>query len=434
MLIDQICARICTDAAATPADRAVSLRAFQDTIAVAFAGWREPVARAAQKYATGTQVPLIDGSRAASAEHAAFVHAVAGHALDYDDVHLVSITHPSVVIVPALMALAPRQARDRSILDAYGVGVSVNIALGRLLGFAHYERGWHATSTIGPLAAAAAGCYLLKLDEATTRSALSLAAAQAAGLQRNFGAMAKPMQAGNGASAAMRAVSLAADGVTGDADVFGPKGFADLYGEGVRDIGTLRADDVHSVSVKLYPCCYAAHRMIAAVQDARATFGTGSIDRIEVEAPFETMNPLRVVDPKSGNEGKFCAAYIIAVALAQGHVGLTDFTDAAVHRPDIRALMARIHISDDAHSGRAAVGLEHGRIVIRLTQGDRRAEGICAAFPGSPEAPPSPQAFDAKIADCAQVYASATGRALTAAEIRRKVAALTSNELLEITA
>jgi 2-methylcitrate dehydratase PrpD len=176
--------------------------------------------------------------------------------------------------------------------------------------------------------------------------------------------------------------------------------------------------------------------MIGAVQDARAALAADplSIGRVEIEAPMETMHPLRVLDPKSGNEGKFCAAYIVAVALAQGHVGLADFTNDAVHRPDMRALMARIRITDDARSGRAAVGLEHGRIVVRLTQGDRRAEGTCAAFPGSPDSPPSPQALDAKIADCARLYAAATGRALTAAEIRRKVAALTSHELLEITA
>ena len=56
---------------------------------------------------------LLDGSTAPTAEHAALVTATAGHALDYDDVHLDSTTHPSVVIVPALLAMQAEQGLDR---------------------------------------------------------------------------------------------------------------------------------------------------------------------------------------------------------------------------------------------------------------------------------------------------------------------------------
>jgi 2-methylcitrate dehydratase PrpD len=431
MLIERICARICGDVEATKENRAAALRAFEDTIAVALAGWREPVSRAARRYGAGAEFPLIDGNGgAASAEHAAFVHAVAGHALDYDDVHIVSVTHPSVVIIPALMALVSKRAAARSILDAYGVGVSVNIAIGRMLGFEHYARGWHATSTIGPLAAAAAGCHLLKLDEGATRSALALAAAQSAGLQRNFGSMAKAVQAGNAAAAGVRAVLLAADDVSADSNVFGQKGFADLYGSDGMDPASLKADDVHSVSLKLYPCCYASHRLIGAAHEARSALGAEeempAIERIEVWAPFETMRPLRVVDPKSGNEAKFCAAYVLAVALLQGRVGLADFTDEAVNRPEVRALMQRVRIEDDAASGRAAIGLANGRVDVRLYRSGLRAEGSCSKFPGSPDSPPLPAELEAKIEECAAVYSTTDVRTLTRGGIRQRVLDLTA--------
>jgi 2-methylcitrate dehydratase PrpD len=431
MLIEKICAYICRKAEATREDHAAALRAFEDTMAVALAGWCAPVSRAAQRYGAGAEFPLLDcKGGAASAEHAAFIHAVAGHALDYDDVHMVSVTHPSVIIVPALMALASKGAAARSMLDAYGVGVSVNIAIGRMLGFEHYARGWHATSTIGPLAAAAAGCHLLRLDENATRSALALAAAQSAGLQRNFGSMAKPVQAGNAAAAGVRAVLLAADNVSGDSNVFGQKGFADLYGSDGTDAGPLRADDVHSVSLKLYPCCYASHRLIGAAHEARCALGSDeemlAIERIEVRAPFETMRPLRVVDPRSGNEAKFCAAYVLAVALIQGHVGLADFTDEAVQRVEVRALMERVRIEDDGASGRAAIGLANGRVDVRLYRSGLRAEAACSKFPGSPESPPLPAEFETKIAECAEVYSNADGRPLTRGELRRRVLDLTA--------
>src|SRR5690606_10713371 len=107
-----------------------------------------------------------------------------GHALDYDDVHLVSVTHPSVVIVPALLAVAARSPDlAERVLPAFAVGVAVNVTLGRALGFSHYDKGWHATSTIGPIAGAAALAHLLGLDDTRTRHAVALAAAQCGGLQ-----------------------------------------------------------------------------------------------------------------------------------------------------------------------------------------------------------------------------------------------------------
>lgn len=426
-MIELLTERVLGEPGAAPRDRAAALRAFEDTIAVMLAGWSTPAAAAARRYAAGSATRLVTGEGASSAEHAAFAHAVAGHALDYDDVHLVSVTHPSVVIVPALMALTPSRAQNRSLLDAYGVGVSVNIALGRRLGFRHYELGWHATSTIGPLAAAAGGAHLLGLDERATRSALALAAAQAAGLQRNFGALAKPVQAGNAAAAGVRAVLLAAGGVTGDPDVFGPGGFTDLYGAAGPEPGPLQAADVHSVSVKLYPCCYATHRLIGAAFDARdlveeACFG--AIDRIELSAPHETLRPLRITDPRTGDEGKFCAAYVLAVALLQGRVGLDDFTDEAVRRPQVRALMEWIRIIGDAGGGRPARGLDYGAVGLRIRYGNRRIEASCARYPGSPDAPASPAELEAKIRDCAALFGGSDG-AFGAADVRRIVLDIT---------
>jgi 2-methylcitrate dehydratase PrpD len=303
--------------------------------------------------------------------------------------------------------------------------VSVNVALGRLLGFEHYERGWHATSTIGPLAAAAAGCHLLALDERSSRSALALAAGQAGGLQRNFGSMAKPVQAGNAAAAAVRAVLLAADGVTGDSDIFGEKGVGSLYGADRKDIGTLCPSDVRSLSLKLYPCCFAAHRLIGAALDARAQLGPhadlGSIARIRLSVPFETMRPLRVTDPRTGDEARFCAAYVLATALLQGQVRFADFANEAIHRAQVRALMARITIVDDSDSGRRPAGLDSGEVHLVLEGPGMRAEAYCAVFPGSPQAPPSVEQFDAKIADCAAVYAASARVMFGLSDVRRKV-------------
>lgn len=436
--IERICDAVAGAGVLSEADAREALLAFEDTMAVAHAGWFEPVTAALLPLYRGqARIPggaLLDGTRAQGAEQAAFLHATAGHALDYDDVHLVSVTHPSVVIVPALLALLDRQPdlAPRA-LGAFAIGVGVNIALGRALGFSHYDQGWHATSTIGGIAGAAAVAHLLGLDARATRHALALAAAQAGGLQRNFGTMAKPAQAGFAASAAVRAGLMAQAGVTGADDAFGPRGFFDLYrgpipGDDPRTIPI--TPDTRSLSRKLFPCCYLTHRIIEAGIRAHTLLGEAppADAVVEIAVPFGNMRPLHVTDPRTGLEAKFCAAYTAAAALAQGRVGLTDFEDAAVRRPAIRDLMARIAVAEDPLEGAMPVGVDHGSVRLILRQGNRRlAEAEVRAYPGAPDAPATEAQMAAKIADCLDLHARQGGAAVSAGDfragLRRRLAA-----------
>lgn len=435
--IQRICDLVTGPVALSATDEREALLAFEDTIAVTYAGWHEPVTQALlaiyRSSETGSGPALLDGTATVSAEHSALIHATAGHALDYDDVHLVSVTHPSVVIVPALLALigddpslAPRA------LPAFAVGVGVNIALGRVLGFSHYDKGWHATSTIGSIAGAAAAAHLLGFGESDTRRALALAAAQAAGLQLNFGTMAKPVHAGLAASAAVRSALMAKAGVTGAEDVFGARGFFDLYAGPIASedpASVVISPDTRSLSRKLFPCCYQTHRIIEAGLQAHAKLGPPPDDVvIELHVPFGNMRPLHVTDPRTGLEAKFCATYALAAALLQGRVDLTDFEDDAVHRSDIRALMGRITISEDPLDGDMPVGIEHGSVRLMLRQGNFcLAEIEVRHFPGAPDAPATEAQIASKVTDCLDLYTRQGGAALSAdvfrANLRRLIVA-----------
>ncbi|MCQ0003473.1 MmgE/PrpD family protein [Actinomadura madurae] len=123
-----------------PDDLGVARRALADTLAVTVAAFGEPVA-----------------ARTAGLSEAARWAAV-GHALDFDDVHLPSTSHVSVVCVCATLA-AGGDARD------YLGGAGVMARLGTALGWDHYRRGWHATCTAGAPAAAVSAGLALGLDE-----------------------------------------------------------------------------------------------------------------------------------------------------------------------------------------------------------------------------------------------------------------------------
>ena len=111
-------------------DLELAHRSLLDTVAVTLAAREHRVTRLA--------APLTTGAR----------WAVAGHVLDFDDLHMPSTTHVSVVCVPTALAT---DGGARAYLAAAGVMAR----LGTALGWRHYSAGWHATCTAGAPAAAA---------------------------------------------------------------------------------------------------------------------------------------------------------------------------------------------------------------------------------------------------------------------------------------
>src|SRR6202022_476782 len=100
----------------------------------------------------------------------------------------------SVPLVPMLFALAEeRRGRGDDLIAAYVIGAETEMRLARAV---ECDGGWHPASTLGTLAAAAAASRFLKLGQERTAMALAIAASLASGIKANFGAMTKPLHAG----------------------------------------------------------------------------------------------------------------------------------------------------------------------------------------------------------------------------------------------
>src|SRR3954454_17350610 len=84
----------------TPAEAHAARRALLDTLACALGGLREPPTAKALRYARATSGPAAatvwGTAERLGIEQAAFVNAVSGHVLDYDDVTSTLRGHPSV--------------------------------------------------------------------------------------------------------------------------------------------------------------------------------------------------------------------------------------------------------------------------------------------------------------------------------------------------
>src|SRR5690348_5911385 len=164
---------------------------------------------------------------------AAFINAVGGNLLDYDDTHLRTVIHPSAPVAPAALALAEQRGLSgAAMLHAFILGAEVECRIGNAVSPGHYARGWHITSTCGVFGAATAAAKLLGLDAMQTWHALGIAASQSAGIIENLPSAAKNVSVGNAARNGLFAALLAEQGYTAaPAAIEGQLGWARAMGD-----------------------------------------------------------------------------------------------------------------------------------------------------------------------------------------------------------
>jgi 2-methylcitrate dehydratase PrpD len=291
---------------------------------------------------------------------------------------------------------------------AYLVGFEVDAALGLALNPGHYERGWHATTTIGTLGCAAAAARILGLDVGQTRHALGIGASLASGLKENFGSMTKPFHAGHAARNGVFAALLAREGFTSaDAALDGTQGYAAAFsqtklGHGVFDaLGRDWQILASGIAVKPYPSCALTHSAIDALLALRAEhrLGVEDVDDVEVGVNHVVPEVLRHTAPTSGLERKFSMQFCAAEALATGGVEIASFADPAAGAAT-QALMRRVRMVVDPT---LPDGLEQHawtRVTVRLRDGRTLASPPRGAS-GHPDQPLSDAQLRAKFLGCA---------------------------------
>ncbi|WP_407548434.1 MmgE/PrpD family protein [Streptomyces sp. Pv4-95] len=358
-----------------PDDLALADRALADTLAVALAARAHPLRPVA--------APLPDAAR----------WAAMAHVLDFDDLHTDTTTHISVVTVPAVLAVGG-DAR------AYLAGAGVMARLGAMLGWRHYAAGWHATCTAGAPAAAVAAGIALGLDVPRLATAMALAVPAAGGVQEAFGTHSKSLQVGFAADAGVRAARLARAGATAD-----PRAL-DAWLERVGGTPTTEGAEGPAVpgglAIKLFPCCYAMQRPIAALREIRDRLigghTGGGITGITVTTPAGTVHPLLHDRPVTGLAAKFSMPYAIATALLDGYPGFESFTDEAVNRPEAQRIIDLVTV--DRLPGETSTLLD-GTVALRVDLADGTAvHAEMALPPGSPGRPPTASDLREKFAAC----------------------------------
>ena len=390
---------------------------FIDTIATMIAGRDEAVVGIVRRFvaarrSAAREARVLFGAERAAAADAALVNATAAHALDYDDVALGG--HPSTVLVPAVLAEGEQlNASGADALRAYLVGYEVWAELLAREPDPYHLKGWHPTAVMGTVGAAAAVAHLHRLSPGDCRNALALAASMASGLVANFGTMTKPLHAGRAAACAIEAVRLAAMGLSAAPDAFehhagflaalSPKGRAERERPASGLGAQLRILD-NGLSIKKYPMCYAAHRVIDAVLDLATAHDlkAGDVKQVDATIGVAQASMLRNHAPVTGLEAKFSLEFAVASALVSRKVGLAQLTDAFVAAAPLREAMGKVRIAaaDTSCPIEPIFGFTD-RVVLELHDGRKLDSGEIRFARGNAKLPLKDGELKAKFLDCA---------------------------------
>jgi 2-methylcitrate dehydratase PrpD len=305
------------------------------------------------------------------AASAALLNGTLAHSLDYDDTHILSVLHPSATVVPACLAtaqLAGSSGRDALVAIALGLEVCVRLGVAGVDDLAknslYFDRGQHATSLCGSIAAAGAVATLLGLSADGVANAMSVAASMASGIieANRTGGTVKCIHCGWAAHAAISAARMVQFGLTGPPTALeGRYGFFKAFLDGRANLSAVTQDLgskwlVPEISFKPYPANHFCHAGIDAAAELRRR-GVRAADvvslRLGVSAPaLRTVGePIDVKRaPRSGREAQFSGPYTVAASLIGGRgLGLTleDFAEDLVHDPFRRALMEKVEVVED---------------------------------------------------------------------------------------
>jgi 2-methylcitrate dehydratase PrpD len=391
-----------------------------DILGVALAGSRDAgvqvLAGVIENWGGLPQCKVLGREQLLPAPSAAMLNGAAARVLDFDDVADPLGTHPSVAILPPLLAIADLRAGEithQAFLTAYVAGQDLSLRLSRARYETLLESGRYDLCKV--IAATAAAGMLYGLKGPQLSHAMGIAYTSALGETQCMidGASTVFYQQGLVASNAVRAVILASHGFTGANEFLtGRWGYYSAFEPGSRldtideGLGTVFAN-VDGIAFKPYPTCRPNTSAAAVVLELTQGrhLSADDVVRVDVQTNQQIFDlvgaPIeRKQAPSSVVDARFSLAYNIATALATGDVFIDDFTEAAILRPEILALSRKVHPRTALECEVAELGT-HGKIKIdiELTDGSK-LKGEVSYAKGNPKNPMSLDELLVKFRKC----------------------------------
>ncbi len=390
-----------------------------DSLAVGVAGrqgpWRDALLTVAESWGSGEQARVLGSSARLPASAAAWLNAYQIHCLEFDCVHEAAVAHVMTPVLAALLAECEQAAPvdGQRFLLALTLGVEAAAVLGLA---ADAPLTFFRPATVGVFGAALAVAVLRRQSVAVLQLALGHALCQAAGTMQAHeeGTLTLPVQMANAARAGLVAADLADAGIPAPIDALeGRHGYFALFERRCDPAGLAEALGhtwrVVELSHKPWPSGRATHGGIDLVLRLRQDgVSADNLARLTLAAP-PLIHQLVIRPPEAdmaSNRARLCFAWVGAVALAFGRVGLEHFEPSQWRGGPLLTLAQRFQASVNDVADPAAFGPQS--VVAELRDGSTRSAEL-RYLPGAPERPLSAAACRRKVRECLQlVYADAS--------------------------
>lgn len=365
---------------------------------------------------------------------AALVNGAMSHSLEMDDDHRTLCGHPSVVVIPAALAVSETYGlTGKQFIESAIAGYETVIRVGTcFLGRAYYA-GWHPTSTCGVFGAAAAASKAMGLSVEQTATAFGLAGSMSGGtleyrFQRSY---AKRFHAGNAARNGILAAMMAREGFTAPWTIFeGPEGFFETQCEKVAIL-----DDQGKPAIKkVYDpnlLCDGLGKRYDLVENSfkvhcGGRFGSSAIDAaLEIvrthDVKADQVKEIRVGAcdhtnrahfsdtsrrPQNIVHAQFSLPFDMAMVLLYRDVGVAHFTEAVYNDPKVIEIMDKVVNYVDPVAQAAYPQHYIGIVTMILKDGTEYKARV--DFPrGDPENRPTTEELHQKFLGLAEMTLSA---------------------------
>jgi 2-methylcitrate dehydratase PrpD len=293
--------------------------------------------------------------------------AAAGHALDRDDLHWPSVTHPGSIVWPVVLAVSTEAgADDRTRLLAAAAGYETTTRLALALG-ARHRTYWHATSTAGTVGAAVAAAVACGLGEDGATVAAGHAISVAGGsiqcvLERSRTVV---FHRAHAAATGIAAAAAAAAGLGATrAGLEAEHGLFAATAPGQDPTAVLARRErlaLEELTFRFYASTGFAHAAIDAALEL-APVEPGRVGEIEIQVPRSAAAIAGNVDPRDREEAWWSVPYAVATSL----LGRSLEDGPPVDDDAIRTLLRKTRVvpRDDPSStvtvdGRSATRRDH---------------------------------------------------------------------------
>jgi len=390
-----------------------------DYLGVTFAGakmLRGKTAELLDAFDTSEGKAVVIGTgRKVSVSIASLVNGMHAHVAELDDGERFGMFHPGAPIISALLPIAQqKKISGTALLNGIVVGYEAAIRLGGALQPALKDRGYHATGVCGTIGAAVAIGVALDFSKQQLKDAFSAATTSASGILKVIKDVSelKPYNVGHAAQSGASAAMMAFAGLRGPLDVLGGNlGFLSIMSDNANLSSLAKREDgkfgIQRVYRKPYAACRHCHSPIEAslLLKERYRLAIQDIRSVQVNTHFWAVGGHEHTQIEGVNSAKMSIPYSVAVALAKGKAGLSEFTEAYIADETIRSLTKKVRVSVDDALTQLVPDKRAAIVEIETIDGERLMERV-----DLPKGEPETSLSDAELVDKFESLAQYAGK------------------------